>query len=175
MYPSKILLLGDSITEAFQTDQLLKGMNITNLGVYGDSTVELIERINAGLVKEEYDRIYVLIGTNDLVRNRTNEEILKNFETIRESLSIYGREVFFTSLLPTRDLDSRPNTRITEFNHLLKEVTTKNCSHFFDLHSYFIDNDGQLKKEFTADGLHLIAPAYRFWADLLKKHIENIL
>lgn len=169
MIQGKVLLLGDSITEAFRTSELLPEAVIDNKGVFGDSTTEMIKRINTGLINSEYDRIYVLIGTNDLVRDRTDEQILGNVKIIIQLLKKYSNDIYITSILPTRDLDSRPNQRITGYNSRLKILAKDSHVNYFDLHSLFIDKDGKLKQEFTKDGLHLLPAAYEKWAEILSQ------
>jgi lysophospholipase L1-like esterase len=73
------------------------------------------------------------------------------------------------SVLPTRGMHAKQNAPVVEFNQRLKRLAPKyNCT-FLDLHSLLRDADGQLKAEFTEDGLHLTEPAYLVWrAQILK-------
>jgi lysophospholipase L1-like esterase len=71
-----IMLIGDSITEGFNTS-LLPQFRITNRGVSGDSTVEALERINPDWFNEKPDMIFICIGTNDIARGRTDEFIIQ--------------------------------------------------------------------------------------------------
>ncbi len=42
-----------------------------------------------------------------------------------------------------------------------------------DLYNLFVDRNGDLKEEFTIDGVHINDKGYRIWAELLKPYIEE--
>lgn len=169
MNEQMIILMGDSITEGFNVLQYLKDRSVLNYGVSGDSTVECFERISSAWFESSARRLYLCIGTNDLARGRTDQEILENIrkiiDRIRESAPAMPIEL--TTLFPTRDNAPRPNERIRGFNAGLKLLSAEFGTGFFDLHPHFVDENGDLKKEFTEDGLHLTEAAYRRWAEIL--------
>jgi lysophospholipase L1-like esterase len=169
-----IVLIGDSITEGFNVRLLLKERNILNYGVSGDSTVECLERISDQWFERSPESIYICIGTNDLVRDRTDQEILENIRTIvdRVRRAVPVSAVMLTSLFPTRENPPRPNERIRGFNEGLKRLSTELRTGYFDVHHHFADERGDLKKEFTEDGLHLTEAAYRRWAEILLAEME---
>ena len=70
------LFTGDSITEWFDTKGLLSEFKIKNRGVAGDSSVELLARIDPEWFDPAPDYIFLCIGTNDLARKRSPEQIL---------------------------------------------------------------------------------------------------
>ena len=80
------LLIGDSITEAFNVSELLPEFNIDNRGVSGNSTIETYEIINEEWFEKQPETIFICIGTNDLARERTNEEIVSNILKIKDKL-----------------------------------------------------------------------------------------
>ena len=169
-----IILIGDSITEGFNVRQLLKERNILNYGVSGDSTVECLERISDHWFGRRPERVYICIGTNDLVRDRTDQEILGNIRSIVDHVrrSSPGSSVELTSLFPTRENPPRPNDRIRGFNAGLKQLSVELQTGYFDLHHHFADERGDLKKEFTEDGLHLTEAAYERWAEILRAEMK---
>ncbi len=169
MNEAGIILIGDSITAGFNVHELLKGHRVVNYGVSGDSTQECLERITTARFDSSPGHIYLCIGTNDLVRDRTNTEILTNIRRIVERVrsSVPKAVIRLTSLFPTRDNPPRPNERIRGFNAELERLSVELGEEYFDLHPHFTDEYGDLKKEFTDDGLHLTDAAYRRWAEIL--------
>lgn len=170
MEKENILLLGDSITAAFDVEVLLPSLHIRNEGVSGDSTVECLERLSPEWFEgqQPYTHVFLCIGTNDLARERTDVQILANVAAIVARLSDLGVPsacIHLTSIFPTRDNAPRPNARIEAYNEKLRAYAQQGGMHYFDLASMgFKDEQGQLRAEFTNDSLHLTLPAYQLWA-----------
>lgn len=170
-----IMLIGDSITEGFNTG-LLPQFRITNKSVSGDSTVEALERINPEWFNEKPDMIFICIGTNDVARGRTDKFIIQGCKFIIDKISMYSPHsvIILTSIFPTRDNSERPNERIAEINKKLNKSCNDWNIRYFHLHDYFTDKDGELKRDFTDDGLHLNTKAYEEWAVKLLDFISLI-
>lgn len=172
---TSIMLIGDSITEGFDTG-LLPQFRITNRGVSGDSTVEALERIIPDWFNKKPDMIFICIGTNDIARGRTDEFIVQRCKAIVDKIAMYSPHsvITLTSIFPTRDNSERPNARIAEINKKLNKSCNDWNIRYFHLHDYFTDNDGGLKGIFTDDGLHLSPEAYKEWAVKLFDFISLI-
>lgn len=172
----EILLLGDSITAGFDVGRLLPELAIRNEGVSGDSTAELLERLRpAWLQAPGLGAVFVCIGTNDLARDRSDDDMLGQLARLVAELRRAGGafRVVLTSLFPTRDNGPRPNARIVGFNARLAELAAGLGVEFWALHPHFLDAAGQLRAEFTDDGLHLTAAAYAEWAARLREFIAH--
>lgn len=168
---SEILLFGDSITAGFDTASLLPELAIRNEGVSGDSTVELLERLRPEWLQAPGLRVvFVCIGTNDLARDRTDDYILGQIARLVDELRQAGStfRVVLTSLFPTRDNEPRPNARIVGFNVRLAALAAGLGIAYWALHPHFQDEEGELRAEFTDDGLHLTPAAYSEWAAQLR-------
>ncbi len=172
----KVLLLGDSITEAFKTKTHLPEYNIINRGVYGDNSVNLIARLDNELANAQVDCAFILIGTNDFAVGCVDRQILQNLRTILNRLSqlIKPENIVLISILPTLNIDNRSNERIDIVNNQLKELALELGTHYWDLNAGMKDAIGQMKAEYTNDGLHLSEKAYAFWAEQLKIYIDRL-
>ncbi len=172
----KVLLLGDSITEAFKTKQYLPDYNIINRGIYGDNSGGLIARLDNELENAKADCAFILIGTNDFAVGLDNPQILHNLRTIlmRLSQAIMPANIVLISILPTLNIENRSNERIDIVNHQLKELTCELGTQFWDLNSSMKDSTGQMQSDYTIDGLHLSEKAYSLWAEQLKKYIDSL-
>ncbi|MBZ0198562.1 MAG: hypothetical protein K8H86_01755 [Ignavibacteriaceae bacterium] len=167
----KILLIGDSITNGFDTDKLLPDMEIINKGVYGDNSVGVLNRLANDVVTEMPDYVYFLIGTNDFAMGRSNNQLLETLKKTAELIKKYlpKSKIIFTSILPTRRIENRPNERINKMNELIKQLCAEYKAEYFTLHSAMKDKSGQMKIEYTNDGLHLTDAAYKTWAEILRQ------
>ncbi len=173
---NNLLFIGDSITEGFNTKELLPNLNIVNKGVSGDSTFETIVRIEESWFDSKPELIFICIGTNDLARNTSDESILSNIKKIVLKIRGHypGGKIFLMPLFPTLDNPPRPNSRIISLNKNIKYLTDELRCGFFNTNPHFADNQGNLKSEFTDDGLHLTYRAYKHWSELIIKFIELI-
>jgi lysophospholipase L1-like esterase len=171
---NNLLLIGDSITEGFNTKELLPNINIVNKGVSGDSTFETINRIEESWFDSEPELIFICIGTNDLPRDTSDETILSNIKKIALRIKDHypDGKIFLMPLFPTLDNPPRPNSRIVSLNIKIKYLTDELSCGFFNTYPHFADNQGNLKSEFTNDGLHLTDRAYKHWSELIIKFIE---
>lgn len=170
----KIILIGDSITSQFDTSKHLPEFNIINAGIYGDNTTGVLARLWQDVITEHPDKVFLLIGTNDMALDKTNEEI---FETIKAITNKINKELkltklYLTSILPTRNLSNRPTERIIKLNINIKKLAEETENYYYDLFSLMIDDEGNLKESFTNDGLHLTEEAYIVWAEDLKNKLN---
>ena len=123
------------------------------------------------------DLLFILIGTNDFACEKTDEELTGNIENIIETLteSLDKTKIYLTPILPTKDIENRPNERIRKVNDVLKMITQKYGVEYFDLYSQLVNPAGELDGKYTIDGLHLSGEAYKTWAQLLKEELSKNL
>ena len=176
MINKKILLIGDSITEGFDTESLLPEFKIINKGISGNNSTDLLKRVRRDVISHNPDYIFVLIGTNDLAQGFTNEEIISNIEKILKTiaLGLINSTIFVTSILPTRYNDPRPNDRIRALNSQLMDISEKLHVEYLELDRLFLDDAGDLRSDLTEDGLHLNNKAYEIWADYLRDYLKKL-
>ena len=130
----KIVLIGDSITEAFKAAELLPEFNIINKGQFGDNTAGVLARLEKDVIEENPDRVFLLIGTNDFALERTDDELIENINKIIDELieNLKDTKIYLTPILPTKDIENRPNDRIREVNLILFILTQKYEIEYFD-------------------------------------------
>ena len=61
-----------------------------------------------------------------------------------------------------------PNSRIRQLNQQLQSIATKKGVKYLDLYSLFTNQQGNLRREFTTDGLHLSPEGYIVWRTALQ-------
>lgn len=173
----RILLIGDSITEGFDTDTLLPEYKIINKGISGNNSSDLLKRLKPDVINQNPDFVFILIGTNDLAQGFSDEEILNNIKLMIQTIAhnLNDCKVFLASILPTRNNDPRPNRRIRALNSRLKNIAEKLKAEYLELSVLFCDEDGDLRFDLTEDGLHLNNKAYEIWADYLRTYLRTLL
>ena len=174
---SAIIFLGDSITQGFPTEQLLKEFSIINKGISGDNTESVLERLNRDVIALKPSAVFLLVGINDLKSTKSNNTILVNYERIvlRISKSVPGVKLFVESILPTRNLEERPLERIQLLNVEIHKLAMKYGVKFLDVYPLFVNPKGELAEEFSNDGLHLTLLGYEKWGDYLRQVLSTML
>ncbi|MGK7886323.1 MAG: GDSL-type esterase/lipase family protein [Crocosphaera sp.] len=165
-----IVFVGDSLIEYGQWKTLLNNEQIINQGIAGDTTAGVLNRIDK-IILTKPKKIFIMIGINDLWNQRiTVDEIIVNYKKI---LTIFQEktpetEVYLQSVLPinNRDYNSIVNNQdVINLNEQLKKIARQFKYQYIDIHSYFIDEENQLKPKYTNDGVHLNEQGYNLWAE----------
>ncbi|MDB6057012.1 MAG: family lipase [Verrucomicrobiales bacterium] len=175
-----VVLLGDSITEGFDLTKYLPGRRVLNRGIGADvigndmptnDNRGILQRLDNSVFDCAATDVFILIGINDLGSGRKVEkmeagyrELLKRLRAKRPDLRIHVQAV-----LPTRGKYEKHNAPVRDFNERLKKLATEFGCSFIDLHALMSDDKGELKAEFTRDGLHLTEPAYLIWREQILK------
>ncbi|QTD38465.1 hypothetical protein JL193_04005 [Polaribacter batillariae] len=119
------------------------------------------------------EKIFLLIGTNDLRNKKTPEYIIQKITQITEKIRKESPNtiVYLQSLLPTYNRPERPISSIKAINEGIKKLEDKTKVFYIDLFSHFANpnEEDQLYNNLSLDGLHLNGKGYLKW----KKIIEN--
>ena len=179
-----IVFLGDSITDFYDLDKYYKGYNVVNSGISGNQTISLINEIKNRVYIYNPTKVFILIGTNDLVdSNRTNEEIVENIEKIVNGIKENRpkAKIYVESIYPVNNTDNkkvvhsttktRSNKRIKKINILIKEMCKDNNIEYINLYDELVDKDGNLNIDYTKDGLHMSEEGYEVITKKLKKYL----
>lgn len=174
--PRNIVFLGDSITDGCEWSELFGNPSCLNRGISGDRSDWLLERIDA-VAAGRPRRIFLMIGINDLAQGRTPEQIAAAVrEIVARVRELSPRtRLHIQSVLPVNG-KSFDNFRghyahaaeIPVTNALLKRLCEEEQIPWIDLYTAMVDDEGNLRAEYTNDGLHLLGAGYAVW----KKRIE---
>ncbi|MRG46098.1 GDSL family lipase [Chitinophaga sp. SYP-B3965] len=174
--PADILFLGNSITERGEWAELLPGRKIANRGIGGDNTFGVLARLD-GVIKQQPGRIFLLIGINDIGRSAPTEVILSNYRQIVAKLTagLPRTKLIIQSVLPMNDgklaydyLKGKA-AKVKALNEGIVLIAKEFKLTYLNLHELFADEKGELKAEYTKDGIHLEPAAYVDWVNWLKK------
>lgn len=175
---NQTVLLGDSITDFFNWYELfydfskISGQAVYNRGISGDTTDRLLERLDDNVLSINPKNIVLLIGTNDIGRGLPLSMSVENVSKIIEITKEKCPDVNFIlqAVYPInrgmRDkFEKRSNEKIELMNKEFIKLSEKYGCVWLDITDKLKDETGNLKKEYTYDGLHLNVNAYRIVAE----------
>jgi lysophospholipase L1-like esterase len=183
---SRVVFLGDSITDYWKLPDYFPGKPYINRGIDGQTTPEMLVRFRQDVIDLHPKVLVVLAGTNDIagVTGRTtNEQIEANYASMAELARAHGIRTVFASVLPvnnyTHDAEEsfalRPRDRIFELNKWLKDYCARNRLVYLDYFSALVDEQGMLKRALSDDGLHPTDAGYKVMALVAEEAIQKAL
>ncbi|MBU0561649.1 MAG: sialate O-acetylesterase [Bacteroidetes bacterium] len=177
---NEIIFLGNSITDGCNWSELFPDKKIRNRGISGDVTEGILFRLNE-ITASKPDKIFLMIGVNDLAIGLTPDSLLINYRKILQTVKreTPKTKLFVQSVLPVNEGFGKFANHVTKSNSVLivneglqKLAHEMNYS-YLDLYSSFADENGVLKPEFTNDGLHLTGAGYMLWKSLIEKYVYD--
>lgn len=160
------VIVGDSLSMWFPTDKLSKNNLWLNQGISGENTTQILRRLKyKDFGQTRPNRIYVMAGINDLRQGAADQTILGNHrQMMRQLRKDYPQaEIIVQSILPTR-FASIPDRRLRYLNQQLEMITVQEGVSFLNLYDRFLNQEGQLRRELTTDGIHLSMAGYEAWS-----------
>ena len=174
-----IIFIGDSIVEYYPLQELFgTAKTIVNRGIRGYQTRLLLENLDAHLYGDAVDQIVLLIGTNDIGKDIPMNEALDNLERVIQSIAREYplSQIKLLSILPVNEGEKykqtvyiRTNEKIREWNQAYEALASAYMQvDFVPVYDSLTDTEGQLKKDYTTDGLHLSVAGYQVLSEALK-------
>jgi lysophospholipase L1-like esterase len=162
-----IVMLGDSLTDRGLWNELCKREDISNRGISGDTVIGLLGRLD--MLNDNVKKAFIMIGVNDLIKNRSVKYIYKNYIKIIEVLQKKGITPIVQSNLYVGAIAPKEyNENIARLNTLMREYTNKNHISYIDLNEVLAP-DGYLLNKYSLDGLHLNGKGYYKWVEIIIK------
>ena len=174
-----IIFIGDSIIEYYPLQELLgTSKTIVNRGIRGYQTGLLLKNLDAHLYGDAVDQIVLLIGTNDIGKDVPMNEALNNLESVIQTISrdYPLSQIKLVSSLPVNESENfkqtvyiRKNDTIKAWNQAYQELASAYMQvEYVSVFDKLLDQEGQLKSDYTTDGLHLSVSGYQALSDALK-------
>lgn len=169
-----IVFFGDSITDHYPLDKIYgENAPIVNSGISGYKTQDLLDKIEPMLYQYNPTKVFMLIGINDIATNTKTdnveqlkdnlEKLVKNISENRSKAKIYVESLYPVNKKLRGNSTPYPddiNDKIVETNKVLKEICKKYNATYIDMYSFLVDSKGELKEDFTDDGLHVNGIGY---------------
>jgi lysophospholipase L1-like esterase len=186
-----VVFLGDSITDAWSNERFggfFPGKGYVNRGISGQTTPQMLVRMQPDVLAFSPKVIVLLAGTNDLAGNtgpETDEDIQRNITAISGLAAASGARMVLASVLPVSayhvapgappQTARRPPSRINALNTWLKAHAAAHKHVYLDYFSAMVDDKGMLRAELSDDDLHPNARGYAIMSPLAEAAIAQAM
>lgn len=164
-----VVMLGDSITHFGRWDLLFPDAKTRNFGISGERSEHLLQRLDP-IVRLKPDKIFILIGTNDLASGLTPAEIASNVDSLLGQLraALPDAALHLQGVMPRA---RKYADRIRTLNAAYRDLARKHAAKFIDLFPVFDDGSGEMDARCTLDRLHLNGAGYARWRETLAAYV----
>ncbi len=167
------VFFGNSITKGGDFKLFFPDINILNLGYPGDNIIGMRNRVFM-LKTIQPDKIFIMAGINDLFTIDI-DEYKNRYQALIDDIqkNCPDANIYIQSLLPCNHyiIEAIPNETIIKANNIAYKLAVQNNCTFINLYNLYCDENGELRKELTTDGLHLTPTAYNIWAEQIRAYI----
>lgn len=163
------IFIGDSITDYGEFQEYFPNEVVLNRGIRNDVSKGVLNRIEE-VVNRNPKEAYLMIGVNDIRYSKGSKNFEKHITAIVKSFEGENSKLFIQSILPVNNElfgNEVSNKKVIQFNEVLQRIAEETGIEYIDLHSSFVDKNGQLDEKFTIDGIHLNGEGYKIWVDAL--------
>lgn len=169
-----IIFVGNSITSNIDWHELFSNPKIINRGIGDDVVVGVIARLPE-IVRLKPKQIFLMIGTNDLAKNISVNQLLINYEKLVSQIKEKSPQtkLYIESILPIHDILNRNNDDIIAANLGIKSISEKHGCTYVNLFDLLKTEKNELDTAYTFDGLHLNGKGYLIWKKAVEMYIGN--
>ena len=170
--PSKIVFLGDSLTEYCPWEKFFPDVEAMNMGVSGDTTDGVRERI-PWVVRANPEKIFLMVGINDLFMKKDKRRIVENYREILGVLrsQLPETKIFVQSILPTDDIWM--NADIEKINGDIRSLADGLGAEYIDIYQDFVGGGKTVRPDYVNDGVHLSQLGYVAWKNAIEKYCRG--
>jgi len=181
---TRVVFLGDSITDGWRLTEYFSGRDFVNRGISGQITGEMLGRMMADVIDLKAAAVLILAGTNDIARGVPVATIKNNLMMIAALADFHHIRPLFASVLPVSDYHKnvsprfemtrrRPPATILALNRWLQQFCAQRGYIYVDYFASMVDSAGYLQSDLADDGLHPNAKGYRVMAPLALNAIDR--
>ena len=164
------LFLGDSITDYYPLEEYYDNLPVVNSGIAGNKTTDILSNMKERVYQYNPTKVFLLIGTNDIDSNDKDivnttfnniKKIIKRIRKNRSDATIYVESIYpVNSTIVNNTVNNRNNNKIKKLNQKLSSYCNDNNCTYINLFNDLVDSKGNLKSNYTEDGLHLNSLGY---------------
>jgi lysophospholipase L1-like esterase len=177
---SRVVFLGDSITEAWDLSVFFKGKPYVNRGISGQTTPQILLRFRQDAIALNPDIVVILAGTNDIAENTGPTSlgaIEDNLKSMVDLARKNGVRPILASVLPAATYpwkqEIRPIDKILALNHWMNEYAGTEGIGYVDYYSAMVNGQHGLKPELSGDGVHPNEAGYTIMASIVADAIAK--
>lgn len=183
-----VLFAGSSLMEMFPVEIFAAAdklpVTVYNRGVGGFVTDELLAALDTCIIDLQPKKLFINIGTNDLSdSSRSIEGIMSNYALILDKVkkAVPGVKIYLMAYYPVNYgaaspemkpcLLIRSNEKIALANAEVKKLAERIGAQYIDVTAPLKDENGDLRAEYTIEGMHINENGYRSVYPLVKQYI----
>lgn len=189
----QILFVGSSLMEQFPIYEFLQDFDlpykIYNRGIGGYTSRELLENMQECVYALKPAYVFINIGTNDLNEpNYCQEDLIQTYTLILQGIrsNLPQSKLFLLAYYPVNTkagsripyikaiMEYRTNARIQAANEAVRQLADRFDAQFLDLNGPLTDEQGELKAEYTIEGMHMYANGYKLILDQLLPVLKEL-
>ena len=188
----QILFAGSSLMEQFPIYEFLLDFQlpypICHRGVGGFTTDEFYEALEDCVFALEPAHLFLNIGTNDLnAPEDPMDHLMANYEKILQAIRqrLPQTRLYLMAYYPVNPtVDTVPrmqeifrhrtNERIRQASERVRQLAQRYGARFLDCNGGLTDDQGNLKREYTIEGMHMYANGYKPVLDALLPVLKEI-
>ena len=180
------VFVGDSIFARYDIESFFDDNKVVNSGIDGNVTTDILDNMNNRIYRYNPSKVFILIGTNDIQKEKSEEEIVDNIDKIVDGIKENRKlaDIYLLSILPVnKDEDNdkikistvsrRDNSTIKSINKRLGSLAKEDKIKFIDVYDSFTDGKGELESDYTTEGLHLTDDGYSVMTKAIKRSLKN--
>ena len=179
---SRVVFMGDSITQGWHLDQSFPGKPYINRGISGQTSPQMLVRFRQDVIHLQPKVVVILAGTNDIAGNtgpETPEQIQDNLASMADLATANHTKVVLCSVTPSVDFPWRrglePAPKIDALNAWIKSYAHEKGYVYVDFHSALKDAQDGLPPTLSHDGVHPLPAGYAIMAPLVEAGIQKAL
>ena len=188
----QIVFAGSSLMEQFPIHEFLQDFDlpyiIYNRGIGGYTTAEMLKVMDVCIYDLAPRAIFLNIGTNDLNGSEyTQEGLMERLEEILKGIRSHlpDAKLYLLAYYPINpEVETSPfikevfryrtNERIRAANEGVQSLAKAYNATYLDLNKNIQDANGNLKAEFTVEGMHMYANGYKAVLDQLLPILQEL-
>lgn len=188
----QIVFAGSSLMEQFPIHEFLQDFDlpyiIYNRGIGGYTTAEMLKVMDVCIYDLAPRAIFLNIGTNDLNGPEyTQEGLMERLEEILKGIRSHlpDAKLYLLAYYPINpEVETSPfikevfryrtNERIRAANEGVQSLAKAYNATYLDLNKNIQDANGNLKAEFTVEGMHMYANGYKAVLDQLLPILQEL-
>lgn len=186
------VFVGSSLMEFFPIHELQQAFGYKgyfyNRGIAGYVTAELLESMEVCIFELAPTKIFINIGTNDIsAPDYRLEGLLANYDEILSQIAkrLPDCQVYVMAYYPVNAkaefpfvprasmeevFQRRTNEAIREANEAIESFASKHRYDFIDVNEGLLDAEGNLKAEYSTDGIHMLPNGYAVVLNNMQKY-----
>lgn len=183
-YFDDALFIGDSRTVGIKEYGKIKnatyfcdtGMSIYNIysrkiSVPGVGKVDIKNLLST----KKYGKIYIMLGINEIgnsldTNTKKFKEVIQYIRKVQPDATIIIQANLHVTKQKSDAGETFSNKRIDKYNKKLSEIADNKKIFYIDANEIFDDGNGNMKKMYTGDNVHIYAKYYVNWTDYLKEN-----